>query len=93
MFRQGRSDDWLHDAAKPLRKLAEKADSVPHTGEHAMLRRPAYHLRHGIPVTLDDRAAQLEFGQLIYRFPQTLPPRARRTEAILRAREPFDCTG
>lgn len=71
---QGRSQDWLADAATPLASLVTKAaSSTQYRAEQATARRPTTHPRHGAPVVLDDRVAQLEFGSLVHLFPVDPP--------------------
>jgi hypothetical protein len=74
---QGRSENWLDDAAAPLAGLVKKAASdTMYRATQASQRRPSSHPRHGAPVVLDDRVAQLEFGSLVYLFPLD-PPTVR----------------
>lgn len=50
---QGRTDDWLQDAAAPLRGIVTQADKrTMSRATDAMKRRPSTHARHGIPVLM-----------------------------------------
>lgn len=71
---QGRSENWLDDAANPLANLVTKAaSSTLYRANQASSRRPTTHPRHGAPVVLDDRVAQLDFGSLVHLFPVNPP--------------------
>lgn len=76
---QGRSEDWLDDAAVPLEGLVAKAagDAQYRAGQAAKRRHPS-HPRHRAPVSFDDRISQLDFGNIVYLFP--LDPPARRSQ-------------
>lgn len=71
---QGRSVDWLDDPAPPLARLvATAASSAQYRANQASLRRGPSHPRYGIPMSLDDRVAQLDFGNLVFLFPKDPP--------------------
>lgn len=71
---RGRSEDWLEDAPRPLQGRVQKAalDARRNAGQ-AALRRGPQHPRATQPVSLDDRVAQLTFGNLVHLFPVTPP--------------------
>lgn len=76
---QGRSEDWLDDAAVPLKSLISKAaDNAQYRAEQAMKRRHPDHPRHNAPVSFDDRISQLDFGNIVHLFP--LSPPAKRSQ-------------
>lgn len=85
---RGKSEDWLDDAAAPLATLvgqaAGKARSRAHTAQN---RRGPAHPRHGMPITLDDRVAQLEFGSLPHLLPQQPPASRANLSSGFNARE------
>jgi hypothetical protein len=86
--RQGRSENWLDDAAAPLAGLVKKsAGDTLYRAEQASLRRPSTHPRHKAPVVLDDRVAQLEFGSLVYLFPVDPPTHRSQRGSGLSGRE------
>lgn len=69
--RQGRSPDWLDDAASPLASLVNRAaGQATHRATQAGQRRGPNHPRHGAPITFDDRVSQLDFGNIVHLFPQ-----------------------
>ncbi len=74
---RGKSEDWLDDPATPLSGLvgyaAGKSSSRAQKAKN--VRGPG-HPRYGMPVTLDDRVSQLEFGTLPHFLPQR-PPTSR----------------
>lgn len=71
---QGRSEDWLDDAGTPLAGLVSRASSSASSrAAQAALRRGSEHPRQGAPVSLDDRVAQLDLGNLVFVFPIDVP--------------------
>lgn len=85
---KGRSEDWLDDAASPLASLVHKsAGEATYRADQARLRRPPSHPRHGAPITLDDRVAQLQFGSLVYLLPVAPPPHRGNLGSGLNKRE------
>ncbi len=85
---QGRTEDWLDDAAPPLAGLVRKAASdTSYRATQASLRRPVTHPRRGAPVVLDDRVAQLEFGSLVHLFPIDPPAHRGQLSSGLSGRE------
>ncbi|WP_148060263.1 MULTISPECIES: hypothetical protein [unclassified Rathayibacter] len=87
-LRQGRSENWLDDAATPLSGLVKKtAGATSYRANQASLRRASTHPRHGAPVTFDDRVAQLEFGSLVHLFPVDPPARRALRGSGLSGRE------
>lgn len=76
---QGHSHDWLDDPSRALAGRVERAakDASRNAREAARKRSPS-HPRANQPVTLDDRVAQLTFGNLVHLFPQAAPPNRAR---------------
>ncbi|WP_147305788.1 hypothetical protein [Subtercola boreus] len=75
-IREGRSEDWLEDSSAPLAGLvAQSAKRSRQRATQAVLKRSAWHSRHGVIVSLDDRVAQLDFGSICFLLPQDAPAR------------------
>ena len=71
---RGHSPDWLDDPASPLKGLVHRmALSSRKAADTAAKRRAPMHPRHGVRATIDDRVAQLSFGNLAALFPQDPP--------------------
>ena len=70
----GRTIDWLEDAATPLRGLVGRmAQDGRRAAEKAARRRAPIHPRFRAQVNFDDRISQLTFGNLSALFPQKVP--------------------
>lgn len=71
------SPDWLNQPASPLSGLVGTMSAeAARRAAMATRRRDPRHPRHRAEVTLDDRVAQLGFGNLSHLFP-AIPPRNR----------------
>lgn len=71
------SEDWLKQPAPPLSGLVGSMSvEAARRADMAARRRDPRHPRYRAAVTLDDRVAQLGFGNLSHLFPAT-PPRNR----------------
>lgn len=77
---RGHSADWLDDPAVPLAGFVGRAASTARIrAVQAKARRAPSHPRRDAPVSLDDRVAQLDFGNVVFLLPQDPPEnRARR---------------
>lgn len=85
---QGRSEDWLLDAAPPLSGLVGKAQKeTSYRAQQAQLKRANTHPRHGAAVSFDDRVAQLSFGSLIHLLPVDPPSQRGQRSSGLSNRE------
>lgn len=71
---QGHSADWLATPASPLGSLVRRAGpEATRRATTAALKRGPSHSRHGASITFDDIVAQLDFGNMVYLFPQEPP--------------------
>lgn len=70
----GRTIDWLEDAAAPLQGLVRRtARDIRGEAEKAARRRAPIHPRYRAAVSFDDRISQLTFGNLSALLPQHVP--------------------
>lgn len=85
---QGKSEDWLNDAAAPLAGLVRQsaAKSADRAGQAAQRRNPT-HPRHGMAVSFDDQVAQLDFGNIVHLFPLVPPTQRNQQSSGYNARE------
>lgn len=85
---RGRSENWLDDAAMPLESLVAKASQeAQRRAEQALKRRSPSHPRYAQPVTFDDKVSQLDFGNIVYLFPQDPPTKRKQRGTGFNARE------
>lgn len=72
--KQGYSTNWLATPANPLSGLVQRAATEANRrASTAAQKRAPNHPRHGAPITFDDTVAQLDFGNIVYLFPQAPP--------------------
>lgn len=85
---QGRSEDWLQDAGKPLSGLVDRAQSEAQSQAVAAAgRRSPDHPRYNVEPLFDDRVAQLSFGNLVHLFPTRTPSKRSQRGTGLTGRE------
>lgn len=85
---QGRTEDWLGDAARPLGGLVEKAaEETSRRAEQASRKRDKLHPRYRQAASFDDRVAQLDFGHLVHLLPLSPPTNRASRESGRNARE------
>lgn len=84
----GRTIDWLEDAATPLQGLVRRtARDIRGEAEKAARRRAPIHPRYRAAVSFDDRISQLTFGNLSALLPQRVPAHRGNLASGFTARE------
>lgn len=85
---QAGTDDWLQSAGAPLRTLIRQAgEKASSRAEQASVKREPGHPRQGAATTLDDRVAQLDFGNLVHLFPADPPTQRQQRGSGFTGRE------